>query len=265
MQQAAQDARLAAQKLATFTEGDKNAALRRIQGALSARIPEIRRANATDVANMTDDNAPLKKRLVLDDAKIDSLIRGIDQVIALPDPVGKVDYANELQEGLELFRVSCPIGVLGIIFEARPEAAVQITCLSIKSGNAVLLKGGKEARESNRVLVQIMTEAIMGRPEQNLNWPTGVVQNLDSRDEVNAMLKMDKYIDLIIPRGSNQVGGRIVLGACCGAGVLWWSFVVEFCRDVVGNGSSRSVLICNEQNLPDKLSPSLSRTSSRTR
>jgi len=205
MQEAAEQARLAAQQLAILSSGDKNAALRRIQGALSARVSEIRDANTMDVANMPDGDSPLKKRLILDDAKIDSLIKGIDQVIALPDPVGLVDYASELQAGLELYRISCPIGVLGIIFEARPEAAVQITCLAVKSGNAVLLKGGKEARESNKALVNIMTEAILGRPEQGLNMPQGIVQNLDSREEVNEMLKMDKFIDLIIPRGSNQV------------------------------------------------------------
>ncbi|MGC8802996.1 MAG: glutamate-5-semialdehyde dehydrogenase, partial [Bacteroidales bacterium] len=104
-----------------------------------------------------------------------------------------------LDEGLELYRVSCPIGVIGVIFESRPDALVQISSLCLKSGNAVLLKGGSEAAHTNRILAEIIASA-----SQQSGIPTGWIQLLESRADVNEMLKMDEYIDLIIPRGSNE-------------------------------------------------------------
>jgi len=113
--------------------------------------------------------------------------------------VGKTLLSTELDEGLELYRVTCPIGVVGIIFESRPDALVQISTLCLKSGNGVLFKGGSEARETNKILAQIITEAT-----EEVGIPPNWIKLLETRADVNEMLKMDKYIDLIIPRGSNE-------------------------------------------------------------
>jgi glutamate-5-semialdehyde dehydrogenase len=119
-------------------------------------------------------------------------------MIRLPDPVGRTLSAVELDDGLELFRVSCPIGVIGVIFESRPDALVQISCLCLKSGNAVLLKGGREAAQTNRVLADVIDGA--GRAA---GLPEGWLGLLETRDDVAEMLHLDDAIDLIIPRGSN--------------------------------------------------------------
>ena len=140
---------------------------------------------------------PLIKRLRFDDEKLNGVIDGIKSLIDLEDPIGKTLFATELDEGLELFRVSCPIGLIGIIFESRPDALVQISTLCLKSGNAVMLKGGREALLTNRCLYEIIASATMeaGLPA---NW----INLLENRDEISEMLKLDKYVDLIIPRGS---------------------------------------------------------------
>jgi glutamate-5-semialdehyde dehydrogenase len=119
-------------------------------------------------------------------------------MIHLPDPVGRTLDAMELDEGLELFRVSCPIGVIGVIFESRPDALVQIACLCLKSGNGVLLKGGREAMETNRLLADIIHRAGIAA-----GIPDGWLGLLETRDDVADMLQLDEFIDLIIPRGSN--------------------------------------------------------------
>merc|ERR1712032_1170767 len=113
---------------------------------------------------------------------------------------GAVTYANRVAEGLDLYRVSCPIGVVLIIFEARPDAAVQIAALAMKSGNALLLKGGKEAQRSNAALVAAMASALC-----EVGLPEACIQGVDTRTEVAELLKLDSYIDLVIPRGSNAL------------------------------------------------------------
>lgn len=127
------------------------------------------------------------------------MISGIKSLINLPEPVGKTLAATELDKGLELYKISCPIGVTGVIFESRPDALVQISTLCLKSGNAVLLKGGREAFNTNRVLFNIIKTA-----SEAAGIPTGWIHLLETRDDVNEMLKLDKYIDLLIPRGSNE-------------------------------------------------------------
>lgn len=178
----------------------RNAALLSIAQALDARRDDIIAANQRDYERSVQEDlaAPLLKRLTFDQHKIDDVIAGIHSLIALADPVGTTLMAKELDAGLDLYRVACPIGVVGIIFESRPDAFVQISTLCLKSGNAVLLKGGREALETNRILAQVITEATEGK-----GIPQGWIQNLESREEVNAMLSLDDYIDLIIPRGSN--------------------------------------------------------------
>ncbi len=124
---------------------------------------------------------------------------GIDSLIKLDDPVGKTLAATELDKGLELYKVSCPIGVVGVIFESRPDALVQISTLCLKSGNAVLLKGGSEAANTNRILADVIAEA-----STKAGLPEGWIQLLETREEVAEMLALDEFIDLIVPRGSNE-------------------------------------------------------------
>lgn len=188
-------------KLAAMSTDMKNAALGRVAEGLLERKADILKANAEDIerSELERLSAPLLKRLKFDEVKLADVIDGIRSLIKLDDPVGKTLTATELDEGLELYKVTCPIGVIGIIFESRPDALVQISTLCLKSGNGVLLKGGSEARETNRILAEIIassTEAA-GIP---VNW----IKLLETRSDVEEMLKLDKYIDLIIPRGSNE-------------------------------------------------------------
>ena len=139
------------------------------------------------------------KRLKFDYTKINEAISGLKSIIALPDPVGVTQTATELDAGLELYKVTCPIGVIGIVFESRPDALVQISCLCLKSGNAVLMKGGSEAANTNRILADLINQASI-----SAGIPDGWLTLLEARSEVTAMLSLDDHIDLIIPRGSNE-------------------------------------------------------------
>ncbi|MHC4624013.1 MAG: glutamate-5-semialdehyde dehydrogenase, partial [Planctomycetota bacterium] len=179
----------------------KDNALAQIAADLQARSAQILSANNTDLANAENSNvpAPLQKRLKFDEAKIADVVAGIQSLIKLDDPVGKTISAVELDKDLELYKVSCPIGVIGVIFESRPDALVQISTLCLKSGNAVLLKGGSEAAETNRMLAEVIAQAT-----EKAGLAKGWIQLLETRQDVAEMLKLDEYIDLIIPRGSNE-------------------------------------------------------------
>lgn len=206
MEEAARRARAASQVLSGVPVETKNAALEAFKRFLLEDRGSIEAANALDKADaeVAVQNgklaASLYKRLDVSGGKFDGLLAGIDDVLRLPDPVGDVSYANRVSDGLDLYRVSCPIGVLLVIFEARPDAAVQIASLAIKSGNALLLKGGKEAQRSNAELVKTMDKAI-----QSVGLPAGSIQSIDTRAEVADLLKLDQFIDLVIPRGSNEL------------------------------------------------------------
>lgn len=188
-------------KLAAADTALKNAALERIALSLAERKDEILKANLEDLSRSEKEKlpAPMLKRLKFDEAKLADVIDGIHSLIKLDDPVGRTLAATGLDDGLELYKVTCPIGVIGIIFESRPDALVQISALCLKSGNGVLLKGGSEARETNRILAEIIASSTRaaGIPA---NW----IKMLETRSDVEEMLKLDKYIDLIIPRGSNE-------------------------------------------------------------
>ncbi|MDA3882755.1 MAG: glutamate-5-semialdehyde dehydrogenase [Bacteroidales bacterium] len=199
--QLAQAAKKASIQLAATSTDAKNNALQHIAKKLKEREAEIIAANTKDMERSSTENleAPLLKRLKFDSEKIDGVIAGIHSLIALPEPVGSTLCSTELDSGLELYKVSCPIGVIGVIFESRPDALVQISSLCLKSGNSVLLKGGSEAKETNKILAEIIKSASI---EANIE--KGWIQLLETRDDVNEMLALDEYIDLIIPRGSNE-------------------------------------------------------------
>lgn len=193
-------AREAFYTLSVSSDEARNQALLAMADSLSARADAIFEQNALDLrdAKAASLAAPLLSRLKFDQVKLDQVIQGLKSLCALPDPLGKTTLSTELMPGLNLYRVVCPIGVVGVIFESRPDALVQIASLCIKSGNAVLLKGGSEALRTNRILTECIQEAL-----QHAGFPRTAVQLLTSREEVSAMLKEDELIDLIIPRGSN--------------------------------------------------------------
>jgi glutamate-5-semialdehyde dehydrogenase len=197
----AQQTRLAAQKLATQTAEVKNQALEAIAQSLEAASADIVAANAKDceLAQANGLANALYARLKLDAGKLEAAIAGVRSVATLADPVGEVQVHRELDRGLILKRVSCPLGVLGIIFEARPDAVMQISSLAIKSGNGVLLKGGQEALNTCRALVKAIQAGLAQTPID-----PAVVALLTSREETMELLKLDRHVDLIIPRGSNS-------------------------------------------------------------
>jgi glutamate-5-semialdehyde dehydrogenase len=196
----AQKTREAAQQLATASTADKNRAIAAIADALLAHQDAILQANQTDCAAAIADNLPkpLYGRLKLDAVKLQGAIAGVRDVANLPDPVGAVHIHRELDAGLELQRITSPLGVLGVIFESRPDAVMQISSLAVKSGNGVILKGGKEAVQSCQTLVTAIREGLY---TAGLN--PDAVQLLTTREETRAMLALEGYLDLIIPRGSN--------------------------------------------------------------
>lgn len=196
----AQKTRTAARELGTRSAEVKNRAIVAIADALEANRAEILAANAADCkAAQTEGIASaLYARLKLDEAKLGSAIAGVRDVGKLPDPVGDVQIHRELDEGLILKRVTCPLGVLGVIFEARPDAVMQISSLAIKSGNGVILKGGKEAIRSCEALVKAIHQGLA-----QTEVDPSVVQLLTTREETLELLKLDHLVDLIIPRGSN--------------------------------------------------------------
>lgn len=204
---AARAASISACSLATLSLSSRNDALSAIHDALKSSKPAILEANGRDmvVAKTASANGQLSqsvlKRLDLSrPGKFDDMLQGILDVRSLPDPVGKVDLRTKLDEGLVLERVSCPIGVLLIIFEARPEVIANIAALAIKSGNAAILKGGKESSESFECISTIISTALEGTQV-----PNAAIQLVKTRDVIDQLLSLDAYIDLVIPRGGNEL------------------------------------------------------------
>lgn len=194
-------AKEASRLMAVLSTETKDRALADISMALLDNSDLIFKANKEDIelAEQTGLETPLLKRLKFDETKLNDVRSGIEGLIGLPDPVGKKLLHTTLNDGLELYKVTCPIGVIGVIFESRPDALVQIASLCVKSGNAVFLKGGREADKSNRALASVIYEAGVGA-----GLPEGWLHLITTREDVNNMLSLGDYIDLIIPRGSNS-------------------------------------------------------------
>ncbi|KAH8592767.1 Aldehyde/histidinol dehydrogenase [Bisporella sp. PMI_857] len=204
---AADSAKSASHVLATLPTSARNDALSSIHAALAASKEKILAANARDLelARKAADNGELSLSIVsrLDlgkKGKWEDMLKGILEVRDLEDPVGKVTLRTKLDDGLTLERVSCPIGVLLIIFEARPEVIANIASLAIKSGNAAILKGGKESTESFIAISKVISEAL-----ESTQVPNTAIQLVTTRDVIPQLLGLDQYIDLVIPRGSNEL------------------------------------------------------------
>jgi glutamate-5-semialdehyde dehydrogenase len=198
----AKKANSAALVLAHLSTDVKNQVLEEMANALEENCDAILSANEKDLkfANQEGIAKPLIARLALSGSKVRGMAQGIRSVVALPDPTGVCQSAMEIDDDLTVYRVSCPIGVIGAIFESRPDAVPQISSLCIKSGNAVILKGGREAQNSNKIIVGLLIDAI----KKVSVVPEAAVQMIETRAEVADMLKEDKYINLVVPRGSND-------------------------------------------------------------
>lgn len=178
----------------------RNAALVAIRQALLDGRDAVLAANAEDLAAARESgvSAAAMGRLAFDDHKLADVCAGIEGLVGLPDPVGRTLLARELDEGLTLYRESCPIGVIGVIFEARPDALVQISSLCVKSGNCAILKGGSEALRTNRALFGLIHGAAV-----RAGLPEGCLHQVEARDQVSELLGCHGLVDLLIPRGSN--------------------------------------------------------------
>lgn len=196
----AESARDAFYRISASDAEVRNETLRSLAALLEQEKETIFAANRADLEEAERENlaAPLLHRLTFGEEKLRQVTEGLLAVAAMPDPLHRTLLATEITEGLKLFKVSCPIGVIGIIFESRPDALIQIASLCIKSGNAVLLKGGREARRSNQALCALVRKAL-----EASGLPADAAQLLETREDVSRMLREDGLIDLIIPRGSN--------------------------------------------------------------
>jgi len=197
--QQAERARRAFLKLAASI--DRTAILKDIATALRENAASIFEANQKDLAEAKAAGIaePLYKRLILNEPKLRDVITGIEQIAAMEDPVGRVVQETQLDEELILKKVQTPIGVLAMIYESRPDAGPQIAALSIRTGNAVLLKGGREARHTNLAIGDII-RAILDKYGVR-----DAVQLVSTREEIAELLNMDDLINLVIPRGSNEM------------------------------------------------------------
>ena len=199
IRQQAERARKAFFKLSTSV--DRTAVLHEIAAALRGNASKIFEANARDLGTAKAGGIvePLYKRLNFNEAKLRDVVGGIEQIARMDDPVGRVIGETELDEGLILKKVQAPIGVLAMIYESRPDAGPQIASLAIRSGNAVLLKGGREAANTNAAIGETIRQVLAEHGVED------AVQLISTREEIAELLKMDDVINLVIPRGSNEM------------------------------------------------------------
>lgn len=196
----------AALKLANLDNKTKNEALEAIAQIIEKNKDVIFENNnmdlvqAKELVSLGKITQSTYNRLKLDENKMRDMIAGIYDVIKREDPVNKILSKTKLDENLILEKISCPIGVICVIFEARPDVIVQIATLAIKSGNAVVLKGGSESINTNKIFAKLINEAL-----ESINFPKNVINLVFSHDDVNKLLNYDKYVNLIIPRGSNKL------------------------------------------------------------
>ena len=252
----AQNAKSASLKMQGLSSEIKNEALITIARELENNSGYIFDSNKKDLTLaqklVEEGSLPVSSfnRLKLDDNKMRDMIKGIEDISKLDDPVNKVLLKRDLDEGLTLYKVSCPIGVIGIIFEARPDVISQISALAIKSSNTVILKGGKEAVNTNTAVLEVINNAL-SRVDK---FPKHVLNQVFSREEALKMLNADKYIDLIIPRGGNKLVQFIksntkipVLGHADGICHIYIdkSADIELAKEVVIDSKTQYPSACN--------------------
>ncbi len=253
----------------------KNTALNNIAGELKLNKEKILSANNKDLENAKQlldcgkiTNA-VYNRLKLDENKLRDMIQGVIDTKNLKDPVNNVLWEKNIADGIILKKVSCPIGVIGVIFEARPDVISQISSLAVKSANAVILKGGSESIETNTAVFETIKSAL----SKTKDFPKNMVNLIFSRDDVKDMLTADEYIDLIIPRGSNELVKYIksntkipVLGHSDGICHIYADEFADINKalDIIIDSKCQYPAACNSvetvlihKNIKDKLLPSL--------
>jgi glutamate-5-semialdehyde dehydrogenase len=201
-------AKSAALELASATEESKNAALHAAAAAVRARKAEILAANARDVAAAEANGVKgsFLDRLVLDDDRVEAMARGLEEVAALPDPIGTVLAEWERPNGLKIARVRVPLGVIGVIYESRPNVTADAGGLCVKAGNAAILRGGSESFESSRMILSCLQDGLRaaGLPEAAVQAPPTT-----DREAVGALLRMTEFVDVIVPRGGKSLIERV--------------------------------------------------------
>ncbi|HLS03417.1 MAG TPA: glutamate-5-semialdehyde dehydrogenase [Actinomycetales bacterium] len=207
--QICRDSRVAARVLATATRATKDAALRAMADELSAAAEEIIAANAEDLRRGEENGLTtgLLDRLRLDEARIQSIADALRELAALPDPVGEVVRGSTLPNGLRLRQVRVPMGVVGMIYEARPNVTVDAAGLALKSGNAVILRGGSAAADSNRAIIAVLRRALEGR-----GLPADLIQSVDEFGRAGgvALMRARGLVDVLVPRGGAGLISTVV-------------------------------------------------------
>ncbi|MBQ8077066.1 MAG: glutamate-5-semialdehyde dehydrogenase [Eubacterium sp.] len=239
--------------LSRVSTEDKNRALLSIADALCANKNKIIFANENDLetGKALGLNSGLLDRLMLDDERIEGIADGVRQVAALPDACGKVVYEYEKENGLKIKKITVPIGVIGIIYEARPNVTADAAALCLKSGNAVILRGGKEAINSNKAIVEIMQDAL-----ESAGFPRDMVQLVDdtSRNSANVMMKMNEYLDCLIPRGGKGLIRSVVENSTVpvietGSGnchiYVDESADIDMAAEIIFNAKTQRISVCN--------------------
>ena len=195
-----QEAKASSRVLSTLSGADKNRILREMAQALRTNTGDILKANALDMQDAETNNltSALKDRLLLDEGRVDGMAVAIEEIAGLKEPVGRVLDGWVTEDGLKIEKVSVPIGVIGIIFESRPNVTSDTAALSFKSGNVCVLKGGKEAQNSNEAIAKVLQGVLKSN-----DLPEALISLIPdaSREGVAKLIKMDKYVDLIVPRG----------------------------------------------------------------
>jgi glutamate-5-semialdehyde dehydrogenase len=247
----ARSARRAQPRIGTSATETKNAVLRRVAATLRDRQNEILEANSRDVE--AGNNAGLSKALIdrlrLTPERIEAIAQGVLDIVELADPVGRMDNVAEQANGLRIGRMQIPLGVIAIIFESRPNVVIDAGALCLKSGNAVILKGGKEAHHSNVILANILCEALVAE-----DLPEAVIQLLTERSQVTDLLQLDEYVDLVIPRG----GEGLIRSVCENSRIpvvrhykgvchvyVDESADVDMATDIVVNAKTQRPGVCN--------------------
>ena len=239
--------------LAVASTDDKNRILKAIATALRENCDKILEANALDLKNGRENGMAdsLLDRLMLNADRIEGMAQGVEGVISLPDPVGRVLWETQRPNGMKIQRVSTPLGVIGIIYEARPNVTSDAAALSIKSGNTAILRGGKEAFNSNSAIMDVMRDAIS---KEGFNPDIVELVRDTSRETANALMKMNGYIDILIPRGSAKLINAVVQNSTVpvietGAGNCH-VYIDEFANidmavEIVNNAKTRRISVCN--------------------
>ena len=240
-------------QLAVASTDDKNRILKAIATALRENCDKILEANALDLKNGRENGMAesLLDRLMLNADRVEGMAQGVEGVISLPDPVGRVLWETQRPNGMKIQRVSTPLGVIGIIYEARPNVTSDAAALSIKSGNTAILRGGKEAFNSNSAIMDVMRDAIS---KEGFNPDIVELVRDTSRESANALMKMNGYIDILIPRGSAKLINAVVQNSTVpvietGAGnchVYIDEFAdIDMAVKIVNNAKTRRISVCN--------------------